>query len=144
MQAVLLVSRGLFGASATINQTDRNMAITNQERVGKALDLLKDGLQLVERERNRRMRMTGSRKLKASLSDSQSNRPEKSAGFWDVATILTVMWQQWNEVFRKTLGHADRSLVSELREVRKQMGAPVNPFSGDDAYRALDSWQRGC
>ena len=30
------------------------------------------------------------------------------------------MWDQWNEVFRKTLGFAERSLVSELRDVRNR------------------------
>jgi HEPN superfamily Swt1-like protein len=49
-----------------------------------------------------------------------------------------VTWHQWNEGFRKTLGHADRSLVSELRDVRNRW-AHQEPFSGDDAYRALDS-----
>jgi hypothetical protein len=43
--------------------------------------------------------------------------------------------------FRKTLGHAERSLVSELMEVRKKW-AHQEPFSGDDTYRALDSSAR--
>ena len=45
---------------------------------------------------------------------------------------------QWNEVFRNTLGHAERSLVSELRDVRNSW-AHQQAFSSDDAYRALDS-----
>lgn len=48
------------------------------------------------------------------------------------------MWEAWNEVFRQTLGHAERSLVSELREYRNK-GAHQEPFSGDDTYRTLDS-----
>ena len=48
------------------------------------------------------------------------------------------MWEAWNEVFRNTLGHAERSLVSELREHRNKW-AHQETFSGDDAYRALDS-----
>ena len=51
------------------------------------------------------------------------------------------MWNQWQIVFRKTLGQAERSLVSELRDVRNKW-AHQNPFSGDDAYRALDSVSR--
>lgn len=35
---------------------------------------------------------------------------------WDVAALLRVMWEGWNEVFRRTLGQAERSLVSELRD----------------------------
>src|SRR3972149_5720206 len=51
------------------------------------------------------------------------------------------MWNQWNVVFRKTLGQAERTLVSELRDARNRW-AHQNPFSTDDAYRALDSAAR--
>jgi hypothetical protein len=47
-------------------------------------------------------------------------------------------WEAWNDVFRRTLGPADRSLVSELRDLRNKW-AHQQTFSGDDAYRALDS-----
>ena len=59
----------------------------------------------------------------------------------DVAGLLRVMWESWNEVYRNTLGHAERSLVSELREVRNRW-AHQEAFSSDDAYRALDSTHR--
>ncbi len=48
------------------------------------------------------------------------------------------MWESWNDVFRQTLGHTDRSLVSELRDYRNKW-AHQESFSGDDTYRALDS-----
>ena len=51
------------------------------------------------------------------------------------------MWEAWNDVFRRTLGHAERSLVSELRDVRNKW-AHQEPFSSDDADRALDSAER--
>ena len=51
------------------------------------------------------------------------------------------MWNQWNVVFRKTLGQAERTLVSELRDIRNRW-AHQQPFSSDDAYRALDSAAR--
>jgi predicted AAA+ superfamily ATPase len=51
------------------------------------------------------------------------------------------MWNQWNVLFRKTLGQAERTLVSELRDVRNRW-AHQNPFSGDDTDRALDSMAR--
>ena len=47
----------------------------------------------------------------------------------------------WNEVYRDTLGHAERSLVSELRDIRNRW-AHQESFSSDDAYRALDSTHR--
>jgi hypothetical protein len=48
---------------------------------------------------------------------------------------------QWNAVFTKTLGRAERSLVAELRDTRNRW-AHQEKFSTDDAYRALDSVQR--
>ena len=44
-------------------------------------------------------------------------------------------------MFGKTLGHTERSMVSELREVRNRW-AHQEPFSSDDTYRALDSSAR--
>jgi predicted AAA+ superfamily ATPase len=60
---------------------------------------------------------------------------------WDIAMILSVMWDQWNGVFGKTLGRTERSLVSELRDARNRW-AHQKPFSSDDTYRALDSASR--
>src|SRR5437773_10341996 len=60
---------------------------------------------------------------------------------WDVAALLAALWGQWEPVFRKTLGHAERSLISELRTVRNNW-AHQRPFTSDDAYRALDSAAR--
>ncbi len=48
------------------------------------------------------------------------------------------MWETWNDVFRKILGPAERSLVGELRGHRNKW-AHQESFSSDDAYRALDS-----
>ena len=59
----------------------------------------------------------------------------------DAAALLRVMWESWNEVYRDTLGHAERSLVSELRDIRNRW-AHQESFSSDDAYRALDSTHR--
>jgi len=62
----------------------------------------------------------------------------KKVNWSDPQTVLTVTWDQWNAVFKNVLGHAERSLVSELREVRNRW-AHMESFSTDDAYRALDS-----
>jgi predicted AAA+ superfamily ATPase len=73
----------------------------------------------------------------ASLGDDRllANRNLEE---WDASALLRLMWEAWNEVFRRPLGHAERSLVSELREVRNRHAHQQN-FSSDDAYRALDS-----
>ena len=116
------------------------MAITNYERVGKMLELLTAGLQpFVERELKTTEVPDWFAETKRSLADAQLQllgTPDKPQ--WDAAAILVTMWNQWNSVFRKTLGQAERTLVSELREVRNRW-AHQRPFSTDDAYRALDS-----
>jgi predicted AAA+ superfamily ATPase len=63
---------------------------------------------------------------------------KKAITDWDAAGLLKLMWEAWNDVFRRTLGPADRSLVSELRDLRNKW-AHQQTFSSDDAYRALDS-----
>ena len=63
---------------------------------------------------------------------------EKPVSQWDTAGLLKLMWECWNDVFRRTLGRAERSLVSEIRGYRNNW-AHQNAFSSDDADRALDS-----
>ncbi len=119
------------------------MALTNHERIGKTLELLKEGLvPFVEREMKSHHNQLWFEQAKASVSDTQADlfgMPGKPN--WDAAALLIVMWNQWNEVFRKTLGQAERTLVSELRDVRNRW-AHQQSFSSDDAYRALDSAAR--
>src|SRR5438093_11024853 len=119
------------------------MAITNHERVSKALDLLRDGLRpFIERELKAQYQQRWFEEARESLSPQQLTfaGTEKNPQ-WDIATALAVMWNQWNQVFRKTLGQADRTLVSELRDIRNKW-AHQRPFSTDDSYRSLDSAAR--
>ena len=118
------------------------MAITNHERVGKALDLLKAGLgPFIDREvrsaiQEHRFDVTTLRRF---VDDPRwSDRPVTE---WDVAGLLKLMWETWNEIFRPILGPAERSFVGELRGYRNRW-AHQEPFSGDDAYRALDTANR--
>lgn len=114
------------------------MASTNHERVGNALDLLRAGLgPFVEREIKAAMKDgTSIPSLQALASDPLIK--DKPITEWDAALLLKVMWESWNEVFRKTLGPAERGLVGELRGHRNKW-AHQEPFTSDDAYRALDS-----
>lgn len=117
------------------------MAATNQERVGKALELLKTGLgPFVERELASVYRDHAGAETLRLLGEDRllANRPVAD---WDVSALLRVMWEAWNDVFRRTLGPAERGLVGELRGHRNQW-AHQAPFSSDDAYRALDSAAR--
>src|SRR5882672_4797437 len=117
------------------------MATTNHERVGKAVELLKAGLApFVEREfkdRYKGQALVEAQRLVAS-ERLDSSKPLLQ---WDAAVLLRLMWEAWNEVFRRTLGQAERTLVSELRDVRNKW-AHQELFSTDDAYRALDSASR--
>ena len=116
------------------------MAQSNRERIGKALDLLKDGLQpFVERELQAALGKDWV--AQAGLLDPQAPGRRDKVPRLDSHALLTVMWDQWNAVFRKTLGQAERTLVSELRDVRNRW-AHQEAFSTDDAYRALDSIER--
>ena len=114
------------------------MAITNHERVGKAMELLKSGLgPFVEREFKSIYKDRYAAEVTKFLGDDRLNA-KKAIADCDVAALLKLMWESWNEVFRLTLGPAERSLVNELRDHRNKW-AHQHPFSGDDAYRALDS-----
>ncbi|MBM3538841.1 MAG: ATP-binding protein, partial [Alphaproteobacteria bacterium] len=80
--------------------------------------------------------------LREALSPQQMTFfPSEAKAQWDVASILTVLKNTWKEVFRKTLGQAERSLVSELIEARNRW-AHQKPFTSDDTERTLDSAAR--
>lgn len=119
------------------------MAVTNPERVAKALDLLKVGLTpFVERELKAQDAQGWLNIIRQSVSENQIRLfQDARSPKWDVASLLSVLFSQWNTIFRRTLGQAERSLISEIREVRNKW-AHQNPFSGDDTDRALDSIAR--
>jgi len=100
-----------------------------------ALDLLKGGLgPFVERE----LTSAYQARARSQAADVPWPRPgllgKKPLAEWDAASLLKLMWEAWNDVFRRTLGPAERSLVSELRDHRNKW-AHQETFSSDDAYR---------
>ncbi len=118
------------------------MAITNHERVGKALELLKAGLApFVEREIKSAIAANSMSMARVREFADDPKLGNKSISEWDAAALLKLMGDTWNDVFRRTLGHSERSLVSEIREWRNKW-AHQQPYTGDDAYRALDSIAR--
>ena len=118
------------------------MAITNHERVGKSLELLREGLKpFVARELEAKHGKYWVTAVTANWPrdlDWQEGGDEPNL---DAAVLLRMLWDQWNLVFGRTLGYTERSIVSELRETRNKW-AHQNAFSSDDAYRALDSAAR--
>ena len=118
------------------------MAITNRDRVGKALDLLKEGLgPFVEREFVRVHRKRADEQARLYFNDRQL-RTDRPIREWDAAALLGLMsTRAWGDVFAQVLGHVERSHVSELRDARNKW-AHQEQFTGDDTERALDTAAR--
>ena len=114
---------------------------TNHERVANALQILTQGLSPYVEER---LRAVHNGRWQQAAQGSFRDDRTRAAGdgiAWDAHALLTVMWDQWNACFRTTLGHTERSLVSELREFRNRW-AHQQDFDFDDTYRILDSVRR--
>jgi predicted AAA+ superfamily ATPase len=117
------------------------MAITNHDRVGKALEHLTSGLKpFVERELKSSWGDKYVENTKLLLSDTRIQSRDGSP-MNDVAALLVIMDREWKAIFSQTLGKAERSMVNEVLDVRNKW-AHQRPFSTDDAYRALDSVSR--
>src|SRR5437868_5641795 len=96
------------------------MAITNQERVGKAMDLLRDGLRpFVERELKTKYGDRWAAEIRAALAGRQLGQ-KKGDPLQDVAVMLAMMDKVWGSVFGDILGRSDRNLVLELIEARNR------------------------
>jgi hypothetical protein len=114
------------------------MAVSNRERVTKALELLREGLEpLVERELAARL---GDDWL--SIVNQGFQRPLARAKGgkvpWDNQALLFAMDDHWNDVFKHVLSKPHRNMVIELKAVRNEW-AHDRPFSFDQTYRALST-----
>jgi len=118
------------------------MALSNYERVGKALEYLKNGLAgFIQREVYARFDEATANETIREFTEGDRMLAGKPISQWDAAACLNFMWFRWNELFSRILGTAERSLVSELREHRNRW-AHQGAFTTDDAYRVLDSAER--
>jgi len=112
---------------------------SNHELVGRALGLLHQGLYpFVEKE----MRSVyGDRWIEAATpsvpKDPNLKRTVAEILRQDVSALLLVMWDQWNDVFRRTLSPDERALVRQLRTTRNNW-AHNHTFSEKETFRALD------
>jgi predicted AAA+ superfamily ATPase len=117
------------------------MAITNHERVGKMLELLRDGLApFVERELKTCWGEKWAQEVKSVLGDTRLAGMNADPTT-DVAGLLVIMDRTWKDVFSMTLGKAERSMVNELIAIRNEW-AHQRPFSSDNTYRGLDTASR--
>ena len=119
------------------------MAISNAERVGKALEYLREGLvPFVEREmQDTHGAKEWLKKAKDCFNTGQKTTLKEKPHRWDTYALLQVMNNQWNLVFKKVLSKSDRSLVMELQDFRNRYAHEEN-FSSDDALRALEDVKR--
>lgn len=114
--------------------------LTPHETINAALEILTDGLGPYFQVEM--CRVYGYRWEQVLQQNPRCSLPPRSEPVvWDAYNLLTVMWEQWNEVFRTQMGLFERSLVSELREYRN-LWAHQATFTEDDAFRVLDSVQR--
>lgn len=117
------------------------MALSNFDRIGRSLDTLKQGLwPFVNQEFEAAWGAEWPLTLLERMPPDMAERARRNNNF-DIAQMLNSLFVHWNEVFGKTLGQSERTLVSELREVRNKW-AHQTAFSTDDTYRALDSIER--
>ena len=109
------------------------MAISNRDRVGRALDQLRDGLLPYI-----------STELYTNVGTNwQDQLPPQAKNLQDVAVLLNLFMDHWQGVFKKKLSQSDRAYVSELKEARNKW-AHSEPISSDDADRYLDTAARLC
>lgn len=113
------------------------MAATNRERVGKALELLSEGLApFTERELTAAYGDAWFEKTVDAITPPGKEPFKYSRN--DAQFLLKAMVGTWQSVFKKVLGPNERSYAGELIDVRNKW-AHQDSFSTDDAYRALDT-----
>ncbi len=111
--------------------------MSNADRVGRALELLRDGLAPVCEETWKGY--YGEDWL--DLVNSKLHRPERNPTTGNVAFLFNVVKVTWREVFDQWLGVSVRSLVFEVADVRNRW-AHQQALTSDDTTRALDSMER--
>ncbi len=77
--------------------------------------------------------------LQMKLAKAQDDEARFAA--LDVAALLTILNNAWNDAFQADLGSTGRSYVNELRDVRNRW-AHQTPFSLEDTHRAFDTMTR--
>jgi predicted AAA+ superfamily ATPase len=117
------------------------MAITNQERVGKAMELLRQGLAPYAAREFKSVHKAQADSEALRYVRDDRNLMGKPIAEWDVAGLLNLVSSSWNDIFGRMLGRTERSIVQELRDVRNDW-AHQRPVTGDSTDRALDSAAR--
>jgi predicted AAA+ superfamily ATPase len=113
------------------------MVMPHNERVGRALDAVRDGLRPV-------CELAWEAHYGVDWLSVIHGRDKGAAGVADpndLIFLLKGMQNSWQEVWRQHMGQAERAYVGELRDGRNSW-AHQNQFSSDDVYRLLDTAER--
>ncbi len=111
--------------------------MTNNARVAKALELLRDGLAPKCEETWKGFYGGGWLKTVNRMQRTQAHDPSTS----DVSFLLNAIKSTWDEVFSHGFPRAVLSLVFEAATARNRW-AHQEQFSSDDTNRALDTMER--
>lgn len=113
------------------------MVMPHNERVGRALDAVRDGLRPM-------CELAWEAHYGPDWLSVIHSRDKGAAGAADpndLIFLLKGMQNSWQEVWRQHMGQAERAYVGELRDGRNSW-AHQKQFSSDDVYRLLDTAER--
>jgi len=113
------------------------MVMPHNERVGRGLDAVRDGIGPV-------CELAWKAAYGADWAAAVNSRDRNAYGGPepdDLVWLLKGMQNTWQEVWKQRLGQAERAYTSELREARNGW-AHQKKFSTDDTYRMLDTAER--
>jgi ribonuclease-3 len=117
--------------------------MNNRDRIGRCLDLLKQGLYPYFEQRMKEAYggQWLSQAEKALSKDATLKRTFEDTLKEDISVILNIINKRWEKVFKPHLSSVERALVSELIDIRNKWAHQVT-FLTEDTYRALDSMSR--
>lgn len=117
------------------------MALSNKEKVGKALDAVGRGLRpFVDRQMSSAAPAGRDWVEMLAARDGQRHGVQKQYSVTDTRFLLKVLTEE-SRVFGGSLSHVDRAYVTELRNTGNRW-AHENALSTSDASRALDTAER--
>jgi ribonuclease-3 len=114
------------------------MDVNHREKIGQALDFLRQGLYpYVEK---RMQEKYGDNWIKQAVShlhphQKQSGQPESDIIREDISALLRVVHDEWKKVFEEKFPKTKKTLIQILIEVRNKWAH--GSFDTDDAYEAL-------
>ena len=120
------------------------MALSNRDRLSKALDLFTDALRSwVGQQLIGKFGSDGIAKAQEFIEQSSRSGTyvPQTPNEWDIQSLLTVIFSLWQMHFRNVLGANERSMLHELQGVRNEW-AHQKAFSTNDTLRALDTITR--